>query len=48
MDTHRMVDRLQICEEQPLTYLALMEVKEQLQQLDSQMVEMQRGRERQF
>jgi hypothetical protein len=47
MDTHQMVDRLRICEEQTLTYPASMEVKERLQPLDRQMVEMQRGSERQ-
>jgi hypothetical protein len=47
MDTHWMVDRLRMCEEQALTYPALMEVQEQMQRIDSQAVEMQQGSEQQ-
>jgi hypothetical protein len=47
MDTHRMVDRLRMCKEQASTYPAPMEVQEQMQQIDSQAVEMQQGSKRQ-
>jgi hypothetical protein len=43
MDTHRMVDRLRMCEEQASNYPAPMEVQERMQRIDSQAVEMQQG-----
>jgi hypothetical protein len=46
MDTHRFVERLRNCEEQAELYPAPPEVQNQMQCIDSQIVEMQRGSER--
>ncbi len=47
MDIHRMVNRLRMCEEQASTYPVPTDVQEQMQRMDRQVVEMQRGSERQ-
>jgi hypothetical protein len=47
MDIHRMVNRLRMCEEQASTYPALADAQEQMQRMDRQVVEMQRGSKRQ-
>jgi hypothetical protein len=47
MEMHRMADCLRGCEELINLYPALLEAKHQMQCLDSQMVEMQQGGERQ-
>ncbi len=47
MDTHRLVERLPSCDEQAELYPAPPEVQNRMQRIDSQVVEMQRGSERQ-
>jgi hypothetical protein len=47
MDTHQLVKHLWSCEEQAELYPAPLEVQNRMQRINSQVVEMQRGSERQ-
>ena len=47
MTTHRMTERLQECEREASSYPVTDSVREKMQQLDTQLVEMQRGSEKQ-
>jgi hypothetical protein len=47
MSTHRMMERLAVCETIITGYPTSFDVRQKMQQLDMQMEEMQRGREKQ-
>ena len=47
MATHRMTERLQECEQEATSYPATASVREHMQRLDTQVVETQRGSEKQ-
>ena len=48
METNRIIERLQECERHATSYPAMEGVREQMQQLDTQLIEMQRGSEKQY